>query len=73
MRGLWIYEDLAIELSFVFRNSHSFQIAECVGKIWKAYLESVYTINDVMFSDLEGSGESYCFCLLTDVRVRILS
>lgn len=47
LKRLWICEDLEIELPFMFRNPHSFQIAECVSKIWKAYLESIYTLSDL--------------------------
>lgn len=47
LRWLWAYEELVIELSFVFRNPHSSQMAEYVIKMWKAYLESVYTVNDL--------------------------
>lgn len=47
LRRLWISEELIIELYFVSVNPHSFQMAECVRKIWKAYLESIYIINDV--------------------------
>lgn len=42
-----LYEELVVKLPFVFRNPRFFQMTECVSRIWKAYMESVYTINHV--------------------------
>lgn len=43
-----IQEGLVTEYPFVVRNSCSFQITKCVTRIWKAYLESVYILNDIL-------------------------
>lgn len=65
LRWSCLYEELVVKLPFVFRNPRSFQMTECVSKIWKAYLEAVYTINHVFSTIWKAlSRDTSCACQL---------